>query len=340
MALEYDDPIGTGQTYTTIGAWETALNTGTFTGDRRGRLLGEAFNQAVTFDGGTSSVDAHLIVTANSGDEHDGRANEVSGIGNARNEYTGTGRPFNFGDNYQEFSWLEVYAKGAWGGGFRNANTTQGYINIHHNLIHAQGQSIAFGGIETDQGGHFHIHRNIVYAIGNGQDCIHIQNSQTNGSYVLYNTCWIGYEGVYARADRDADGNYIKNNVSFTVTSSCYDFDSEFTLSNNAATDTTGDPAGLDSLTPSNELTNPTTTYTSTDLTLKDASATIYRYSSDNAYSPTWTGSWDTTFDEIDVPISDRNSTIPTSQNWSLGADELVSSAYYEIINILWVPEF
>jgi hypothetical protein len=40
MAYQYDDPIGTGQTYTTPGAWETARK------DRKWMALFIRYNQA------------------------------------------------------------------------------------------------------------------------------------------------------------------------------------------------------------------------------------------------------------------------------------------------------
>ena len=85
MAFETDDAIGTGQTYTNPATWEAATNTSTFTGDRRGRCLGEEFTFTTPFFIQSGNTNAHwLILTANDGDEHDGRSHEVSGAGNSR----------------------------------------------------------------------------------------------------------------------------------------------------------------------------------------------------------------------------------------------------------------
>jgi len=325
MAYEYDDPIGTGQTYTTISAWESARNSGSFTGDgRRGRCLGENFNEAVDFDGGSPTATAYLTLTANPGDEHDGRANDVSGAGNARIVYTGESRVLQPKDDYIELSWLEVQT---------SANSQDGCIRpsngidagrVHHMILHANGNTVEYGGVQLDQNYGWLIYRNIAYGFTNGDRGINFGNSQGVPNYVLYNTSCRNSYGFDGNGKSGTNEN--ANNVYFDNGDNI-DVDTDWSNTNNATEDTDGDPVGLQSLTPNDNIKNSTTTWASFDGRLKDSSADIYHYSSDNAYSPSWTGSYTTTFPEIDVPISDRNTTLDTGTNWTIGADDEQSAS-------------
>ena len=77
------ETLGTGETYTTIQAWEDALANDI---QHTGQCKAEAFAN-VAFGGVAYTATEYPHLTAVDGAEHDGRAHEVSGAGNARIEW-------------------------------------------------------------------------------------------------------------------------------------------------------------------------------------------------------------------------------------------------------------
>lgn len=316
---QYNDPIGTGQTYTTIASWETARgnDASAWTGDHRGRCLAEAFSETVSLENDDTGAAYFLILTADSGAEHDGRAHEVSAAGNARNVLA-TSSVITLVDQRIEVSWMELQNTVS-SGINRNCVYSLGFIPdliIHHNILHCNVDSSTYGMRCTnldndDQSDLLRFYRNISYGAGDPDLC----ELDGNGIHILHNTNGPSTVESFDLGNVSSTNNSIvENNAAFTDNAqTCYNIDASATKDNNASEDATGDAgAGLTGLTATDQFTNFTDTFTSTDLTIKDAAADIYQ-AGDAVYSTV-------TYPEINVPISDRTAVI--TGTWSVGADD------------------
>ena len=122
--------IGTGENYTTIALWEAALdNAAQYTGQCKAESFAIATFSGVTY---TASNFPHL--TSVVGAEHDGRAHEVSGKGNARIESAG-GFSFSLSitATYMRTSWLECKGSTT-GGGIETSVQSGGIIRTDQTL--------------------------------------------------------------------------------------------------------------------------------------------------------------------------------------------------------------
>lgn len=297
------DKIGTGQTYTTIAAWESAKNTGTFTEDVIGECLAEEFSIAsiILLSGGTPST-FRLILRSEDGAEHDGRSHDVSGIGNARI----VGSTFDIIRINQPqctVQWLEIEQTGTNRGIGGEAGNHDDTI-IDHNVMWSSNVSNSNQCIGFNATDNCKIYRNISY--GFGGNFVNIQESGSSGNNIFLNTNYI-----HGASNHFTDGSGLnENNAAFDMTG---DDIAGATRDNNASSDASGDSgAGLTNLTPSNEVVNPTTTLSSTDLRIKDTNATIYQ-AADTTYSTS-------TYPDIDQSITQRGVSI--SGTWSVGADQ------------------
>lgn len=324
MAFQYDDLIGTGETYTTFSAWLTARNLAeAWTGDRRARLKAEYCCDTFGVINADTTGLHWIVLTADFGAEHNGTPTEVSGVLNARIKDPGSDKPFVFRDSENvEVSWLEIQA-------LKPAGTNNKVIywynqggRFHHNIVHSNsGDAYYASGSyfrnNTALPSETHIYRNIFYG-----SKTYIQVRTTfDGVDFLYNTLGpmdATVNSLQVDSVSTPNSTNVKNNVSFSNTGTCMSVDSDAARSNNATEDASGD-AGLINLVGTDQFKNyELVALTEIDLRIKDAAADIYQVSSDY-YSTA-------TYPEIDVPISNRNAAIPTTVLWSLGADDIVKS--------------
>ncbi len=121
-----------GGDYTTIQAWEDALV------NNEGILVGECYGEvyaAVGFGGVAFNATNYPYLRPVAGQEHDGRAHEVSAKGNARIESTVATTVIGISYvDYVRIGWLEI--KGPGSGNNRAINGTGSYNYFHHLIIH------------------------------------------------------------------------------------------------------------------------------------------------------------------------------------------------------------
>lgn len=307
---DYD--IGTGQTYTTIGAWLTAEN-GSFTEDVIGRCLDEQFNENVLISGGTNNG-YYLRFMGKENSRHDGRPRDYSGSG-AAILYQGADQVITVVQGNVETSWLDIRGPGNnnYEGYFIQSMADGGYQLVHHCIIHNNSQSSASaqrGMLANDNITEciIHIYRNVIY--GHGAPGIFAAFG-ANGSAILLNTLvnnhiseFPSLGGLYVTDSQYiAENNAIFNNRLEDIASLQGAHD------NNATSDDTGDfAAGLTNLVTANQFTDTDAYFP--DLTLISGSDLI------NAANTTYSTD---TYPEINIGIRGNE---PIDDNWDIGADE------------------
>jgi hypothetical protein len=309
--------IGTGETDTTINGWESRVD-GVLTEIEEGQAKAEAFDEDVSISGSTTTSSFYMHLTSVDGAEHDGRSNEVSSAGNARIEGSVNVGKITIIDEWFRFSWMEIHANSAagdemlWITGIAASDSL-----VHHNIIHNDNNSSNTGQIGmllSDADVTFICYRNIVY--GMGASGIDIENAAA-GTEVFNNTCFdnnnsnaAGRAGILC----DSANATVTNNI--CVDNSQADFDENAgTFDYNADADSSGSGANtLNGITTTDNLTNPTSTFSNTDLTIKGSGGSVPVWNAGN--NPGVGGG----VPEAQVPISDRSG--PTSQ-WSIGADDV-----------------
>lgn len=267
--------IGTGQTYTTRQAWEDAL-AGTLSAAEIADCLGEEFTGALSMSGHVTTSSFYMECRGKAGARHDGRRNSVSGLGNARVNYAGSGFICGIFDEHCRYSWMESVGPG------NNdvdhvivASLSAGaVVYIHHNLIGNDGAATTganHGATINGGNGTCHFYFNFLWGFGgNG---IRGQ-SQAAGSAGYNNTIYKNNRaniagGVRAgiRSD-DADFTWNNNAVFETLNNNFIETAGTFNY-NAADTASVTGANSLSSRTTANEFVNPTTTYSALDLRLK-----------------------------------------------------------------------
>jgi len=304
------ETIGTGETYTTPWAWEAALPASidqVYTGECKA----EEFVATFTFDGHTTDADNYYHLTAESGAEHDGRAHELSGLGNARLSatYNGSG----LGDDYIRVSWLEWLHDGNVSPSMYLLGTSEDNCLIHHCIFHMP-TNFGVGGISCAGASSFY--RNIIYGTHRGLNVITGGECYNNTSfdYRVGHSSFQGALRVYS-----SDGA-IRNNAFFEGP---WNIDFNWrgltpAASHNCSSDGTADDVGTDSLVnkdATDNLVNATDTWAECDCRIREDAVDLLGAGVDLSA---------TGLPEIDVPISDRSATITGS--WSIGADDVVSA--------------
>jgi len=312
--------IGTDKDYTTIAGWEDAQD-GNPDNQDTGLCEAEVF-AAVVFDGGTYTATNYPHLTAKSGAEHDGRAHEVSGAGNARIESAANAVVVHVLDNFPRVSWLEVKGPG------NNAQNTVFVYNcdnaatphVHHCIIHNNyANTGAQSGFYSNAGSFvMSVYRNIIYGHGHYGLISYITGL---ACHVFCNTVF--YNGDSGNAGvRIGDANtVVQNNASFA--NLVVDFnDTTGVMDYNASSDTTGDDEGANSianLTTANQFIAPTTTWAETDL-LHKAGADIIGEGLDMSADVA-------TYPEINVSIRNGATRATISGAWDIGADQYEAAA-------------
>ncbi len=309
------ETIGTAETYTTIQAWENALAADH---PHTGECKAEVF-AGVSFSDESYDSSNYPHITVQSGAEHDGRAHEVSGVGNARIEGSNM---MNIVGAYVRVSWLELKGPGnvnakAVSTGSASVGTIVRHCIIHNN--HANSGTTNYGFYTNAQSGVAKIYRNIVYGFGSsGGRCLY----GTAGSAVLNNTfyeCNFGESGLHGGL-RTGDTDFeIKANASFDNPN--VDIRGVAgTLDYNATADGTGDDEGANgiaNLTTANQFVSPTTTWADTDLLVKAGADLI---DAGTSFSTA-------TYPEIDVAIDKGATRATIDGTWDIGAGELAAVA-------------
>lgn len=306
------ETIGSGETYTTIQAWEDALDAAHF---HQGECKAEVFS-TVIFDGVSYTASNYPHLTAQSGAEHDGRAHEVSAAGNARIEASGASNLVHIYDEYVDVSWLELKGPGANDNTNLLTQTGSGNNQIHHNIVHNNHANSAW-----DFGIDIHsisdVYRNLIY--GFGIDGIHVATADSGN--ILGNTIYecnrvnsATFSGLRIQnADCVVTNNAVFDNLLFDIK------DTTGILDYNATSDGTGDDEGANgiaNLTTTNQFVNATTTWANIDLLLKAGADLIDEGTS---FSPA-------TYPEINVSI-DKGATRETiTETWDIGASELAAA--------------
>lgn len=311
------ETIGTGETYTTIQSWEDSLGVSLLSEPEIGECKGENFSESPTFSGPSTSATNYMLLRPVSGYEHDGRANAVSGKGNARITVTGN---VTIQTSYFRMQFMEVLSSGTSAGDARvRINASAVGVYLDHNIIHNDGGSTNSGNngiLLSDSGCQAYVYRNIIY--GMGASGIDISNC-TSGTVVYNNTvfdCNTGSnasEGGIRCADSDCT---LKNNVA--VGNDTADFViSAGTVDYNASSDSSA--TGTNSVTSVDlgHFRNATTTYASTDLrrgafngdVLTDAALYITAVSLSSTF-------------DIDIEGEE------TVGDWDLGADNFTASDF------------
>lgn len=310
------EDIGTGQTYTTIAAWETAIPAD-ITADKcyTGQCLGEVFSETVTIDGHTTDSTHYITLMAKDGNEHDGRAHDVSAVGNAR-VIKNSGHVVQARDNYCRISWLEAIAlAGASHVAATSSVLTAGITYVHHNILHGDSQGLN-GWYSGDGGSDVYVYRNIIYGVDEeGLDC----SWNANASALLQNTiyeCNQSNNASYGGLENSGAANLVKgnavmdNNQADWISSGAgvndYNCDSDGTETEGANT--------LNNKVSTNQFVNATTTWANTDL-LPKAGADILAAGTSFA-----TG----TYPEIDESIDNRGVSI--TGTWDIGAGQYVAA--------------
>lgn len=309
--------IGTGETFTDIQLWEDALDAAH---PHRGECKAEVFGKVV-FSGVTYDSTNYPLLTSVEGAEHDGRAHEVSGAGNARIESNAAGSIVIYNDPFIRFSWMEVKGPGN-NIGSCVSSFTGGSGMIHHNILHnnhagsSNNQRGVFIGTGSD-GVHF-LYRNISYGHGgNGLTLDSTPNAA--GSICSFNTI---YECVFGNSAND--GGIFTQETDFGITANgSFDnlrFDIRGTLGTldyNATSDASGAEGAnrLANVTTADQFVDATTTFADTDLLLKEGADLIGVGPA--AFSPA-------TYPEIDESIDNRGVSI--TGTWDIGAHQFGSA--------------
>jgi len=317
MAFEFDDLIGAGESFTTIAAWEVSRNVSSaWTGDRRGRLKAEAFNEEFDASGGGDTGSTHrLVLTSDPGTEHNGTSDSVSSIGNAR--IKGSNTAILIGQPLVDVSWIELNYEFGEGVSDKFFLSNAGDdCRAHHNVICSErfdaDDSFGFE-LENNNTGSL-LYRNSLYWFEKAG--FTLDNAVAT---VLLNTCHrtgtddVDRSGIWSTNSSAV----IENNAVFEVDTrggDCIIADAG-ALDNNATSDATG-TAGLINLTTSDEIRVDSLDFTTIDLRIKDNTATLFQ-AANKTYSTT-------TYPEIDVPISDRNANV--TGTWSIGSDDIVAA--------------
>ena len=308
--------IGSGGDYSSVNDWETSISVAT--DPSIGSMLsGYEETTAVTISGYTPTASNYIELTADDGAEHDGRADEVSSADNARIVVSGANDVVRIFDPNVRISWLEIHGPG------NNANkcisvgfTGAGDVLIHHNVIHNnQDNSGANDGIfPQDVTTVFMIYRNIVYGCGRGGITL---DSEGSGSECFNNTLYENnhednaFLGGFIGNDNDS---LIKYNASYD--NNVNDFDeNNGTYDWNTSSDTSASGSNSNnSETATDDLVDPTLTFTSTDLLIKSGSSLI-----DDSETVSTTGR-----PQIDESIDNRGVSI--TGTWDKGASQFVSA--------------
>ncbi|KKN70962.1 hypothetical protein LCGC14_0425640 [marine sediment metagenome] len=304
------ETLGTSETYTTIQAWEDALDNAHF---HQGECKAEVFTN-VTFSGVVYTASEYPHLTARSGAEHDGRAHEVSAAGNARIEVSGLNHVVFMNDERVEVSWLEVKGPGA---NDRNGILIfqAGNNQVRHNIVHNNhaNNSFDFG---MDIASIANVYRNLVY--GFGIDGIH--GFSADGGNILQNTIYkcnsldhAAFGGI-----RIGDADYvITNNAAFDNLQGDLK-DTTGTLDYNGTSDGTGDDEGANgiaNLVTADQFVNATTTFADTDLLLKAGADLIDEGATLSVI----------TYPEINVSIDKGATRATITGTWDIGASEFVA---------------
>jgi len=323
------ETLGTGETYTTIQAWEDALATDD---QYTGECKAEVFTR-VTFSGRAYTATDYPHLTVQSEAEHDGRAHEVSDAGNARIEYVGAAHIIWIRDPWVRVSWLEVKGPG-------DNNNICIYGNeigthtlfIHHNICHnnhANADSVQSGinfyyyGTQPAA----YVYRNIVYGMGIvGIDCPTTDASSIvfcNTVFECNNREFPGNNGI-----KVGSANWLnKDNASFEIGENATDFNNPSAIGEglfdyNASADASAEydqpdnnANSIANLTTADQFVNPTTTWADTDLLLKVGADLIDEGTS---FDPA-------TYPEIDVSIDKGATRATIDGTWDIGASEYVS---------------
>lgn len=307
--------IGIGApTYTTIQSWEDAL-------DANDQYTGECMAEAlsnVSFEGVEYDAANYPHLTAQSGAEHDGRAHEVSGAGNARIESAADAHVINVRDEFVRVSWLEV--KGPGNNGVKYGFYTQELqatctIHLHHCIFHNNGaHANAYGVYANYADAATYIYRNLCYGFG---DYGFVPYTMSATSSVLCNTAYHNTTGLLC----GQAAAVIANNA-------CFDHaikdisDTTGVLDYNATSDGTGDDEGANGiadLVTADQFVAPSTNWALTDLLLKAGSGMIGEgldMSGDVGTLP-----------EIDVSIDKGDTRATIDGAWDIGASQLVGEA-------------
>jgi len=308
-----------GGDYTTIQAWEDAMV------NNEGVLVGECYGEAFTlvlFDGVAYDASNYPHLTAHAGNEHDGRAHEVSAAGNARIDWSGADNIVKMYDEYIRLSWLEVK-----GPGNNNRRLVEvGLVGastayVHHNILHNNHAStgIQYGISLGDLDPVPYVYRNIIYGMGrSGVETF----AAAAGAVCLCNTIY--ENNVSETAGR---AGILTGDIDFAITNNaCFDNPvadiggTAGTLDYNASADTTADDEGANSianLTTANQFVAPTTTWASTDLLVKAAADIIGEGTTFSA----------ATYPEIDVSIRNGATRATITGAWDIGADQYEAAA-------------
>lgn len=309
------ETLGTGETFTTNQSWEDALDNAH---PHRGECKAEVFS-GVTFSGITYSEANGPTLTSVDGAQHDGRAHEVSGIGNARIEFVGTLHIVWPGNPFVTVSWIEV--KGPGNNSFDSVSmigTGSDFVMLHHCILH-NNDAVSSGGVlnygfqhRTGSAGDGRVFRNIVYGVGTAG-----LRLRSGSGATLHNTVYDNNHSDVAGGAgiRSSTANYdIKANACFD--NSQKDIDGTTgTLSNNATSDATSTEGtnNLINQVATDTFVAATTNFALTDLLLKAGSNLI------DAGETTFSTA---TYPEIDVSIDNRGVSI--TGTWDIGAHQFV----------------
>ena len=342
MAIANPAAIKTsGGDYTTIQAWEDALV------NDEGVLVGECYGEVFTkvlFSGVAYNSTNYPHLTAHSGNEHDGRAHELSGEGNARIEYVGASYVFQYNDAYVRVSWLEIKGPGTNGyRTFRGFCGEAGTAHIHHNIIHNNlntykysqaGASFYYSTVE------YRVYRNIFYGFGYGG--ITLSTAGANSAFLQNTVFEINYSSALTCSDVDW---VIKSNALFNNSSRVDIANTTGTYDYNATSDTTGaeDPPvtdgtgegthGLISLTATDQFVNAVNTNMATIDLLPKAGAGILDKIASGDLATVFGANYLTDYPEIDESINNRGTSITGA--WDIGAGQYVAAAAGSSIPIL-----
>ena len=308
--------IGSGGDYATIPAWVAAEVTGVLTEDVIGECKAELFSGTVTISGATPGA-YWVHLWAESGAEHDGRGNHVSGAGNARTVSSATNFPIEVAQNNVEIAWMEVYTEAALYSRIIYFSGTRTNLRVRHNILRPNSlDQLAAAGCWGDGTStvitNGVMYRNIGYGGGRAMG---MSTGDTSTGAVLLNS-------VYSKGFNNGVGEYhgifvggtmiVENNAVFASTpGSDISINGSATKDSNATSDTSGE-AGLQNLTASDNF-KDVSAFAAMDLRILDATADIYQ-AADTTYSTA-------TYPEIDVPISDRTAVV--TGTWSIGADDV-----------------
>ena len=322
MAISGTEDIGTAQTYTTWGGWENDIPAD-ITSDQiyTGQGLGEAFAEGLLVSGHTTDATHYVNVIAKAGNEHDGRANEVSSAGNCRLEPADGTWGIDSRDEWCRFGWLEVKTVNTGAvGGIQLSTGTTAVTHIHHCIIHnnhAGSNTLCYAIFVLDTDDDSYIYRNIMY--GYAAKAMYRNGAATAGS-ILQNTICLNNGAASLRygVDNDSAATLVKSNAVMGHTDG--DFrDVVGVLDWNCDSDNS-DTEGANSLnskTMTDQFDNATVTWADTDFTHKSGADIV---------APAGHGTYATaTYPEIDESISNRDTSI--SGTWDIGADQYVAAA-------------